>query len=109
MYISPISSHRNINSKAKFLLLAEKNLLPQGAEEQLIEKAKTIGKPEDTIHAVVQKNNWSGQTVINTAFLKFHTNRFIHHVANTVKGSFQERQMLAFITIDKYIETLKQK
>ena len=61
MYISPINSRQNISSKASLSLLSGRNLLPHGAVQKLIEKAKTVGEPGDVIHAVVQKNNTSGQ------------------------------------------------
>ena len=107
MYISPINNSQNINSKARLSLLAEKNLLPKDAVPQLIEKAKTAGKAGDTIHAVVQKNNWSGDTTIHAAFLEFPTGRFTNHIVTTVKGSFQEKQIQALNVINNYIEHIK--
>ncbi len=107
MYISPINSRQNISSKARLSLLSERYLLPQGAVQKLIEKAKTVGESGDVIHAVVQKSNRSGQTVINAAFLRFPSGRFTHHIVTTVKGSFQEKQKQAFNIINNYIDYLK--
>lgn len=107
MYISPINSRQNISSKARLSLLSERNLLPQGAVQKLIEKAKTVGESGDAIHAVVQKNNSSGYTVIHAAFIRFPSRRFNHHKVTTVKGSFQEKQKQAFNIINNYIDYLK--
>ena len=107
MYINPINNNQNISSKARLSLLSERNLLPQGAGQKLIEKAKTVGKSGDAIHAVVQKNNCSGHTVIHAAFLRFPSGRFNHHIVTIVKGSFQEKQKQAFNVINNYIEQLK--
>jgi hypothetical protein len=107
VHIDPINNNQNINSKAKISLLSEKNLLPQGAVQELVEKAKTVGKPEDTIHTVVQKNKWSGNTVIHSAFLKFPSSHFTHYIKTRVSGSFKEKQIQAFNVINEYIDSLK--
>lgn len=107
MYINPIHKNQNINSKAKLTLLSERNLLPKGAIQKLVEKAKTVGGEGDTISTVVQKNNCSGQTVIHGAFLKFPSGRFTNHIVASVSGSFQEKQQRAFHVISDYIDSLK--
>ena len=112
MQISSINSKQNINSKAKLSLISERNLLPKGAVQKLIEKAKTVGHPEDTINVVVQKavwldNNKEWQTLIRTNFFEFVSNRYTHYKETTVRGSFVERQRQAFIVINEYIENLK--
>ena len=55
MYINPINKNQNISSKAKLTLLSEKNLLPKGAVQKLVEKAKTVRTPVDTITVVLNK------------------------------------------------------
>ena len=55
MYINPINKNQNISSKAKLTLLSEKNLLPKGAVQKLVEKAKTVRTPADTITVVLDK------------------------------------------------------
>ena len=56
MYITPINKNQNINSKAKLSLIPERNLLPMNAVQKLVEKAKTVRTPADTITVVFNKN-----------------------------------------------------
>ena len=106
MYINPINKNQNICLKAKLTLLSEKNLLPKGAVQKLVEKAKTVRNPGDIISVVVQKNNWSRQTVIHGAFLKFPSGRFTDQIATAVSGSFKKKQEQAFNVISRYIDSL---
>jgi hypothetical protein len=72
VYISPINSRQNINSKARLSLLADKNLLPKDAAKQIAEKVKTIGRPDDTIHLCIYRRLNSqkvGETTIIAGFL----------------------------------------
>ena len=112
MYISPINNSHSINSKAKLSLFSERNLLPKGAVQKLIEKAKTVGHPEDKINVVVQKavwldNNKELQTLIRTDFFEFVSNRYTHYKETTVRGSFVEKQRQAFNVFNEYLENLK--
>ena len=107
MYINPISKNQNISSKAKLTLLSEKNLLPKGAVQKLVEKAEMVGHSGDTISVVVQKNNCSKQTVIHGAFLKFPSGRFTDQIVTSISGSFQAKQEQAFNVISRYIDSLR--
>ena len=114
MYINRINNNQNINSKAKLSLISEKNLLPKNAIQKLIEKAKTVGHPEDIINVAVNnknvylKNEKDFQTSIQATFQEFISKKFSHYKEITVKGSFKERQRQAFNVISDYIDNLEQ-
>ena len=114
MYINRINNNQNINSKAKLSLISEKNLLPKNAIQKLIEKAKTVGHPEDIIHVAVNnknvylKNEKDFQTSIQATFQEFISKKFSHYKEITVKGSFKERQRQVFDVISDYIDNLEQ-
>ena len=55
MQINPINNRQNINSKASFSLLAERNLLPKGASKILKQKAEAIGTKDDIISIAVMR------------------------------------------------------
>jgi hypothetical protein len=112
VYISSISNHQNINSKAKLSLISERNLLPKGAVQKLAEKAKKVGNPEDTISIAICKDVWLDnnkqvQTIIRIGFLGIVSSILTHYKEMTVSGSFRERQKQAFKVIDEYIENFK--
>ena len=95
MYISQINSRQNINSKAKFSLIAERNLLPKGAKKHLIEKAKTVGHRDDTIHVcLLEKQNSEDkmETIIKAGFLRFVLSHFTNYKEIIVNGSHKEQQ-----------------
>ena len=113
MYINRINNNQNINSEAKLSLISEKNLLPKNAIQKLIEKAKTVGHPEDLINVAVNKNVYlknekDFQTNIQATFQEFISKKFSHYKEITVKGSFKERQRQAFDVISDYIDNLEQ-
>ena len=62
MYISPISNRQNINSKANFSLIAEKNLLPKKAGEIFKQKVETIGTKDDLISIAVMPKMFLKET-----------------------------------------------
>ena len=107
MYISPINNSQNINSKAKLSLISEKNLLPKKAIKQLIEKAKTIGNPTDTVHVGIREDKIYRETHIR--MLYSHINKVFasDFRYNIVIGSHKERQNKTFNFINKYLDNLK--
>ena len=112
MYISPINSKQNINSKAKFSLLAEKNLLPKGAIKQFTEKANSIGNSSNVISISLYKMRGydnKGATRITTFCYTEGLIDFSNADGTIVKGSHKERQNFSFQFINNYLEELKKK
>ena len=88
-------------------------MLPKNAIQKLIEKAKTVGHPEDLINVAVNKNVYlknekDFQTNIQATFQEFISKKFSHYKEITVKGSFKEQQRQAFDVISDYIDNLEQ-
>ena len=109
MYISPVNN-QNISSKARLSLLSERNLLPKGAKKQLVEKAKTVGRSDDTIYVcLLEKRNSINkpETIIRTGFLRFVLSHFINNKEIIVNGSHKERQRKTFDFINDYLDNLK--
>ena len=78
MYISPINNSQNINSKAKFSLIAEKNLLPKNAAKIFKQKAEAIGTKEDLISIAIMpkmflKEKGNSYQIGNKYFGGWHT------------------------------------
>ena len=117
MYISPIGNNQNINSKANFSLIAEKNLLPKNASKLLKQKAESIGTKDDLISiAIMQKmflNEKGNSYQIGDKYLGgWHTRICLTHVLKginsirdegniIIEGSHKERQrkLLILLTI----------
>lgn len=123
MYISPINSRQNISSKARFSLIAEKNLLPKNASKIFKQKAESIGTKDDLINIaimpkmfLVEKGNCYQ---IGDKYLGgWHTRICLTHVLkgiNSIKdegniiieGSYKERQKKTFNFINDYLDNLK--
>ena len=123
MYISPINNSPNINSKARFSLIAEKNLLPKNATKLFKQKAEAIGTKDDLISIaimpkmfLVEKGNCYQ---IGDKYLGgWHTRICLTHVLkgiNSIKdegniiieGSYKERQNKTFNFINDYLDNLK--
>ena len=112
MYISPINSRQNINSKASFSLIAEKNLLPKDAAKQLAEKVKTIGRPDDTIHLCIYRRLNSqniGETTVIAGFLGLASSDFTDYTKTIIRGGFTECQKKTLNAINNYLDYLKKK
>ena len=110
MYINPIGNRQNINHRAKFSLLAEKNLLPKNAAKQFTEKAKTIGNPSDEISVALSKMRGfygKGETMITLFYSKNGTDFFSNTEGTIVRGSHKERQQYSFNYINDYLDNLK--
>jgi len=123
MYISPINSRQNINSKAKFSLIAEKNLLPKNAAEIFKQKAEAIGTKDDLICIAIMpkmflKEKGNSYQIGNKYFGGWHTRICLTHVLKginslkdegniIIEGSYKERQKKTFNHINDYLDNLK--
>ena len=110
MYISPINNSININSKAKVSLISEKNLLPKGATNQIIEKAKTIGNPTDTFHIAIKEHALSKkrvETQVQMLYALANKTFYSDYRMNVLIGSHKERQNKALDAINKYMDYIK--
>ena len=123
MYISPIKSRQNINSKASISLIAEKNLLPKGAAKLFKQKAEAIGTKDDLISIAVMpkmflKEKGNSYQIGNKYFGGWHTRICLTHVLKginslrdegniIIEGSYKERQKKTFSYINDYLDNLK--
>ena len=123
MYINPISNSHNINSKAKFSLITEKNLLPKNATKLFKQKAEAIGTKDDLICIaimpkmfLVEKGNC--YQIGNKYLGGWHTRICLTHVLKginsirdegniIIEGSHKERQKKTFNFINDYLDNLK--
>ena len=123
MYISPINNRQNINSKASFSLIAEKNLLPKNASKIFKQKVEAIGTKDDMISIAVMRKLFTQKEghaykIGNEYFGGYNTRISIIHVlkginsfkdeANIIiEGSHKERQKKTFNFINDYLDNLK--
>ena len=118
MQISSINSKQNINSKASFSLVAEKNLLPKNATKLFKQKAELIGTKDDLISIAIMPKMFLNYQIGNKYFGGWHTKICLTHVLkgiNSIKdegniiieGSFKERQKKTFEFINNYLDNLK--
>lgn len=123
MYISPINNSHNINSKAEFSFIAEKNLLPKNAAKIFKQKAETIGTKDDLICIAIMpkmflKEKGISYQIGDKYLGGWHTKICLTHVLkgiNSIKdegniiieGSFKERQKKTFEFINNYLDNLK--
>ena len=123
MFISPINNSLNINSKANFSLIAEKNLLPKNASKLLKQKAESIGTKDDLISIAIMpkmflKEKGSSYQIGDKYLGGWHTKICLTHVLKGIKsirdegniiieGSHKERQKKTFEFINNYLDGLK--
>ena len=123
MYISPIDNRQNVNSKASFSLIAEKNLLPKNATKQIKQKAEAIGTKDDLISIAVMPKMFTKKEghsyKIGSEYLGgWHTKISIIHALKginsfkdegniIIEGSHKERQKKTFSFINDYLDGLK--
>ncbi|MBQ7127141.1 hypothetical protein IJO12_08645 [bacterium] len=123
MYISPINNNRNINSKAQFSLISEKNLLPRGGAKQLKQKAESIGTNDDLISIAIMskmilKDKGCSYQIGDKYLGGWSTKICLTHVLkgiNSIKdesniiieGSFRERKKKTFEYLNGYLDNLK--
>ena len=115
MYISPMNSSQNINSKAKFSLFAEANLLPRNASKHLKQKVALLGTKDDMVSvAIMQSFDKATKVPTNKTLLSIlHICPSInsHEIQDDliIEGSFRERQKKTLGFINDYIDNLKMK
>jgi hypothetical protein len=123
MYISPINNSHNINSKAEFSFIAEKNLLPKNAAKIFKQKAEAIGTKDDLISIAIMpkmflKEKGNSYQIGNKYFGGWHTRICLTHVLKginslkdegniIIEGSHKERQKKTFDFINNYLDSLK--
>ena len=123
MYISPINNSQNINSKASFSLIAEKNLLPKNATKLFKQKAEAIGTKDDLISIAIMsklftKKEGHSYKIGNEYLGGWHTRISIIHALKginsfkdegniIIEGSYKERQKKTFSYINDYLDNLK--
>ena len=109
MCISTISNSHNINSKAKFSLIAEKNLLPKNAAKIFKQKAEAIGTKEDLISIAIMPKIYFGGW--HTRICLTHVLKGINSLKDEgniiIEGSHKERQKKTFDFINNYLDSLK--
>ena len=122
MYISSISNHQNINSKASCSLIAEKNLLPKNATKLFKQKVEAIGTKDDLISIAIiskmsLKERGNSYQIDNKYLGGWHTRISIFHALKginsfkdesiVIEGSHKERQKETFNFINDYLNNLK--
>ena len=118
MQISSINSKQNINSKASFSLVAEKNLLPKNATKLFKQKAELIGTKDDLISIAIMPKMFLNYQIGNKYFGGWHTRICLTHVLKginslkdegniIIEGSHKERQKKTFDFINNYLDSLK--
>ena len=121
MQINPINSRQNISSKARFSLIAEKNLLPKNASKIFKQKAESIGTQDDLISIaimskmfLVEKGNcyqigdkYLGGWHTKICFVLKGINSIKDEGNIIIEGSYKERQKKTFNFINDYLDNLK--
>ena len=123
MHISSINNSQNINSKASFSLVAEKNLLPKNATKLFKQKAESIGTKDDMISIAIMpkmftKKEGHSYKIGNEYLGGWHTRISIIHVLKginsfkddgniIIEGNFKDRQKKTFNFINNYLDNLK--
>ena len=124
MNINPVNNSLNINSKANFSLIAEKNLLPKNASKLLKQKAESIGTKDDLITIAIMpkmflKEKGCSYQIGEKYLGGWHTKICLTHVLKGIKsirdegniiieGSHKERQKKTFEFINNYLDGLKE-
>lgn len=122
MQVNPIND-QNINSKASFSLIAEKNLLPKNAAKIFKQKAEAIGTKDDLISIAIMpkmflQEKGNSYQIGNKYFGGWHTRICLTHVLKginslkdegniIIEGSHRERQKKTFNFINDYLDNLK--
>ena len=110
-----MNSSQNINSKAKFSLFAEANLLPRNASKHLKQKVASLGTKDDMVSvAIMQPFDKATKVPTNKTLLSIlHICPSInsHEIQDDliIEGSFRERQKKTLGFINDYIDNLKMK